>query len=187
MDKYDELAQAIVDYEMVGYYDLIDAYDTKENALEHIASSLRNGDIDIEDLCIDYSRTILHEGLDSEARALARRVVRLADAIIQDRFVIMVNAYRALGYRIVEFEPPDQEDYGHSSWIAAFDTHGVNADELPIEAFANEFWLKDLRDYASWKGPVSEVWHADVTDDLGEILGGYDYSSSFPVMQLASY
>ncbi len=93
-----------------------------------------------------------------------------------------VNTYRALGYRIVEFEATE-EDYGTSSWIAAFDTHGVNADELPIEAFANKFWMEDLRDYASYSGPVSEVQHWDVTDDMGE-MDGYDCTGDFPVMQL---
>lgn len=186
MDKYSELAQAIVDYEEIGHYDLIDAYDTIENALECIAQNLRNGDIDLADLCHDYNQMILHEDLSDEAKELARRIVRIANEIAQDRFVGMVNKYRALGYRIVEFEPPYQEGYGSSSWICAFDTHGVNADELPIESFANEFWLKDLRDYASWDGPVSDVWHADVTDDLGEMLGGYDYFGLFPVMQLAT-
>jgi len=186
MDKYDELAQAIVDYAMVGYYDLIDAYDTPENALECITDSLRNGEIDLEELCIELNRTILHEDLSDEAKKLARRVVRKADGIAQDKFVNMVNKYRALGYRIVEFEPPYQEDYGSSSWICAFDTHGINADEIPIESFANEFWLNDLRDYANWHGPVSEVWHADVTDDWSEMLGGYDYFGLFPVMQLVT-
>ena len=104
----------------------------------------------------------------------------------EEEFVQMVNTYRALGYRMVEFEPPYDEEYGTSSWIAAFNTHGVNADELPIEAFANERWLKDLRGYASYRGPVSDVWHADVTDDMGEMLGGYDFTACFPVLELVN-
>lgn len=186
MDKYEELAQAIVDYEMVGYYNLIDAYDTPENALECITDAIRSGEFDLADLCIEYSQAIAHENLSDEARELARRAIRLADGIARDRFVGMVNTYRALGYRIVEFEPPYQKGYGSSSWICAFDTHGISADEIPIESFANEFWLNDLRNYANWHGPVSEVWHADVTDDWGEMLGGYDYFGLFPVMQLCN-
>jgi len=101
----------------------------------------------------------------------------------EEEFVQMVNTYRALGYRMVEFEPVDA---GYGSWIAAFNTHGINADELPIEAFANEDWLKDLRYYASYDGSVSDVWHADVTDDMGEMLGGYDFTADFPVMELVN-
>lgn len=103
----------------------------------------------------------------------------------EDEFIQMVNTYRALGYRMVEFEPAD-EGYGTSSWLCAYDTHGVNADELPIEAFANEAWLSDLRGYASYSGPVSEVWHADVTDDMGE-MSGYDWTACYPVQQLVNY
>lgn len=101
-----------------------------------------------------------------------------------DEFMQMVDLYRALGYRIVEFEPPD-EGYGVSSWIAAFDTHGVNADELPVTAFANELWLEDLRGYASYKGPVELVWHCDVTDDPRE-MSGYDWTGNFSVQQLVT-
>ena len=102
-----------------------------------------------------------------------------------DEFEQMVNIYRALGYRIVEFEPPD-EGYGVSSWIAAFDTHGVNANELPITAFANDIWLEDLRGYASYKGPVELVWHCDVTDDFGE-MSNYDWTGNFAPQQLVDY
>lgn len=99
-----------------------------------------------------------------------------------EEFIQMVDLYRALGYRIVEFEAPD-EGYGTSPWICAFDTHGVNADEIPVEAFANELWLADLRGYASYNGPVSDVWHADVTDDPGE-MSGFDHTGNFSVMEL---
>ena len=77
MDMYDELAWAIVDYEEVGYYDLIDAYDTVENAFERISSDLRSGMIDLGDLYEEFSQTILCEDLSEEAFELANRVLQL--------------------------------------------------------------------------------------------------------------
>ena len=99
----------------------------------------------------------------------------------QDKFVTMVNTYRALGYRMVVFDVPNG-----ASWLCAFDTKGIDADHLPIEAFANEDWLNDLHNYASWSGPIEDIEHMDVTDDLDEMLGFYDYYAEFPVMQLAT-
>lgn len=78
MDKYDELAQAIVDYEEVGYYDLVDAYDTIENAFECISSDLHSGGIDLADLCENFSQALLYEDLSDEERELATRVLQLA-------------------------------------------------------------------------------------------------------------
>lgn len=97
------------------------------------------------------------------------------------KFRRMVNTYRALGYRMVVFDVPND-----ASWLCCFDTNGIDADSLPIEAFANEDWLRDLRNYASWSGPVEDVTHMDVTDDDGEMVGCYDYTANFPVMQLVS-
>lgn len=181
MDKYEELAQAIVDYEMVGYYDLIDTYDNPENALECITNSLRRGEINLDNLCRDYNQTIWNEDLSDEAKELARRVVRLADDLAWDKFENMVNVYRALGYRIVAFE---RECEG--GWIMAFDTHGKEATELPKAAFdvpANREWCKFL----GWNSVTDDdVLVFDETDDLGDVYGSYDYSASFPVQQLAN-
>lgn len=99
-----------------------------------------------------------------------------------EEFMQMVDLYRALGYRIVEFEAPDEGE-GTSAWICAFDTHGVNADEIPIESFANELWLETLRGYAAYGGPVSEVWHADVTDDPGE-MSNFDWCGNYSPLEL---
>lgn len=101
----------------------------------------------------------------------------------ENDFIQMVNLYRALGYRMVEFETPD-EGRGSSSWIAAFDTHNISADKLPVTAFASEGWLEDLHGYASYNGPLALVWHCDVTDDMSEMLYGYDFTADFPVLQV---
>lgn len=175
------LAQAIVDYEMVGYYDLIDAYDTPENALECIIRSLSNGDINLADLCYDYNQTILHENLSDDAKELARRVVSLADDLAWDRFVTMVNTYRALGYRIVAFE---RECEG--GWIMAFDTHGKDATEFPKEAFDIPECRQWCKDYGWDSVTDDDVLIFDQTDDVDFIYDSYDYFANFPVMQLVS-
>lgn len=95
-------------------------------------------------------------------------------------FVRMVDRYRALGYRMVVFDCPND-----ASWLCCFDTGGVDADHLPIEAFANERWLRYLHNYASWSGPLEDVEHMDVTDDIDEMTIGYDFTANFPVLQLA--
>lgn len=181
MSKYDELAQAIVDYEEIGHYDLLDAYDTIENALECITDSLRKGNINLNDLCLEYNRTILHEDLSDEAKELARRVVRLADDIAWDRFVNMANKYRALGYRIVAFEKECE-----GGWIMAFDTHGKDATELPKKAFdipETEGWCR----FYGWNSVTDDdVLIFDQTDDIGFIYGSYDYFKLLPVFQLAT-
>lgn len=192
MDKREELAQTILDYEEVGYYDLFDAYDTREEAFEAISAYV--ADIwNIRKLWPHYLGILHYETLSEEEKPLLENICELCEQIIhehdmaaQNAFEQMVNKYRALGYRMVVFEPPYVEDYGSSSWLAAFDTHGVNADELPIEAFASDGWLKDLRGYASYDGPISEVEHWDVTDDLGEMIGGYDYEANYPVNELVN-
>jgi len=99
----------------------------------------------------------------------------------ETKFLRMVDMYRALGYRMVVFDVPNG-----ASWLCCFDTNGVDADHFPIEAFANEDWLRDLHNYASWSGPIGDVEHMDVTDDEFEMTIAYDYTASFPVMQLAS-
>lgn len=97
------------------------------------------------------------------------------------RFVRKLDAYRALGYRIVAFE---RECEG--GWIMAFDTHGVNAEQIPKAAFD----IPEVREWCKFCGWDSvtddDVLIFDDTDDPGEIYGGYDYTGSFPVMQLAS-
>lgn len=97
------------------------------------------------------------------------------------KFRRMVNTYKALGYRMVAFDCPND-----ASWLCCYDTKGVDAGHFPIEAFANEDWLRDLHNYASWSGPLEDVEHMDVTDDDDEMVCGYNYTSDFPVMQLAS-
>lgn len=96
-------------------------------------------------------------------------------------FERMVDTYRALGYRMVAFDCPND-----ASWLCCFDTKGVDADHLPIEAFANELWLSDLHNYASWSGPLEDVGHMDVTDDFDEMEIGYDFTANYPVLQLAA-
>lgn len=102
------------------------------------------------------------------------------DEMVWNRFVNMVNKYRALGYRIVAFE---RECEG--GWIMAFDTHGKDATELPKEAFdvpAAQEWCRFL----GWNSVTDDdVLIFDETDDLGDIYAGYDYYANFPVMQLA--
>lgn len=98
----------------------------------------------------------------------------------ESKFINMVNTYRALGYRMVAFDCPND-----ASWLCCFDTKGVDADHFPIEAFANEVWLHDLHNYASWSGPLEDVEHMDVTDDEDEMISGYDYCANYPVLQLA--
>lgn len=188
MSKYDELAQAIVDYEMIGYYDLIDAYDNPDNAFAQIKTDLE-GDIgDVTKAKVHYESTLFYEEPDDDEAILLNRIIDLCKEIeheydnkARDKFVTMVNTYRALGYRMVVFDAPNG-----ASWLCAFDTKGIDADHF-IEAFANEDWLNDLHDYASWSGPIEDIEHMDVTDDEDEMIGGYDYYANFPVMQLATY
>lgn len=99
----------------------------------------------------------------------------------ESKFIRKLNTYRALGYRMVAFDCPNS-----ASWVCCFNTKGVNADHLPIEAFANEDWLRDLHNYASWSGPLDEVEHMDVTDDPDEVIIGYDFTAEFPVQELVS-
>jgi len=96
------------------------------------------------------------------------------------RFVRKLDAYRALGYRIVAFEM--ECDGG---WIMAFDTHGKDATEFPKEAFDVPAVRDWCRRYGWGSVTDDDVLIFDDTDDPQEIYGGYDYTSSFPVMQLA--
>lgn len=101
----------------------------------------------------------------------------------ETRFIRMVDLYRALGYRMVAFE---REEEG--GWLMAFDTHGVNAETLPKEAFD----IEPCREWCAFLG-----WHSvtdedvrifDDTDDPGWLLGSYPADvSCYSVQQLASY
>lgn len=95
------------------------------------------------------------------------------------RFVTRVNTYRAVGVRIVAFE---RECEG--GWIMAFDTHGIDATDLPKSVFdvpAVKPWCK----FYGWDGVTDDdVLIFDETDDLDFIYDSYDYTGSFPVMQL---
>lgn len=104
------------------------------------------------------------------------------DEKVWNKFVTMVNTYRALGYRIVAFEKECE-----GGWIMAFDTHGKDATELPKEAFdipAVRDWCK----FCGW-GSVTDddVLIFDQTDDVDFIYDSYDYSKLLPVFQLATY
>lgn len=98
-------------------------------------------------------------------------------------FIRMVDLYRAMGFRMVAFE---REEEG--GWLMAFDTHGVNAETLPKEAFDIEPCRKWCA-FLGW-GSVTddEVRIFDDTDDPGWLLGSYpDDVSCYSVQQLASY
>lgn len=95
------------------------------------------------------------------------------------KFVRMVELYKALGYRMVCFEKE-----GEGGWVQAFDTHGLDATELPKSAFAvpdNEPWERMY----GWKVTDEDVRIYDDTDDPLFIADGYDYEANFPVLQLA--
>lgn len=97
-------------------------------------------------------------------------------------FYRMVDLYRALGYRMVAFE---RECEG--GWLMAFDTHGVNAETFPKEAFdvpACQEWCR----YLGWDSVTSEDVHIyDDTDDPGFLVGSYDWEADYPVLQLATH
>lgn len=101
------------------------------------------------------------------------------------KFERMVDTYRALGYRIVAFEMYDEvNDCHEGGWIQAFDTHGVNAEELPKEAFkvpANEPWEKAY----GWDILDDGVRVYDETDEVDWIFGSYDITGNMPVNELA--
>lgn len=95
------------------------------------------------------------------------------------KFIRMVETYKALGYRIVCFEKECE-----GGWMQAFDTHGINADELPKSSFVvpeNESWERCY----GWKIEDDDVLVFDETDDPWFLIGSYDYTANFPVLQLA--
>lgn len=98
-----------------------------------------------------------------------------------DKFVDMAEQYKAYGVRFVVFDNPEDVD---GSWYMPFYTHGQSADELPIERFDTPY-MRDWMRFYGYDGPVSAVSHFDTTDDLEEILVGYDYRVPIRVNQLA--
>lgn len=96
----------------------------------------------------------------------------------EKKFEDKVNLYKALGYRIVAFDMP--EDGG---WIMAFDTHGCDADKLPAQSFdvtAVHGWLK----LCGWDLYDGLLMIDDVTDDIEYMTSGYDITGEFPVMHV---
>ena len=77
MNKYEELALAIVDYEMVGYYDLIDAYGSEANAYHCIVNDLYSNKIDVS----WYKELLEYEEPDEEETVMLNRIIELADEI----------------------------------------------------------------------------------------------------------
>lgn len=188
MSKYDELAQAIVDYEEIGHYDLIDAYDTIENAFAQIKTDLEGDIRDVTKAKVHYESTLFYEEPDDDEAILLNRIIDLCKEIERDydnaawdRFVNMTNKYRALGYRVVAFE---RECEG--GWIMAFDTHGKDATELPKAAFD----IPETKPWCNLYGWNSvtddDVLIFDQTDDVDFIYDSYDYSKLLPVFQLAT-
>ena len=100
----------------------------------------------------------------------------------EDRFETMVDTYRALGYRMVAFEMYDG-DCNQGGWIMAFNTHGKDATDFPISAFDNE-WVREWCDFYGWDLYDDNVRIYDDTDDVGGMIGSYDFTSSFPVLEL---
>ena len=101
------------------------------------------------------------------------------EEITWEEYERVVNTYRALGYRMVCFDNPEVPG---GSWVMTFDTHGRDADELPIEAFD----IPEVHQWMEWyyfTGPISEVSHLDATDDMDE-LSNYDIGK-LPVFKLA--
>ncbi len=97
----------------------------------------------------------------------------------EEEFIQMVNLYRALGYRMVSFEME-----GEGGWVMAFDTHGVNAEELPKSAFD----VPEVKPWCRFNGWDSilddDVRIFDDTDDPQFLIDCYDYEADFPVLQI---
>lgn len=98
-------------------------------------------------------------------------------------FCRMVDLYRALGYRMVEFA---RECEG--GWLMAFDTHGVNAETLPKEAFDTDA-TKEWCAFLGWGGSVTDedVLIYDETDDPGWLVGSFDPEANYPIQHLATH
>lgn len=188
MSKYDELAQAIVDYELIGYYDLIDAYGDADTAFESIKQDLEGDISDVKHARIEYQTILTFEEPDNDEKALLDLIVGLCKEIegefderAWNKFVTMVDTYRALGYRIVAFEKECE-----GGWIMAFDTHGKDATELPKAAYDIPA-VRDWCEFYGWNSVTDDdVLVFDETDDVDFIYDSYDYYAEFPVMQLAT-
>ena len=97
----------------------------------------------------------------------------------EGRFFRMLDLYRALGYRMVAFEKECE-----GGWIQVFDTHGIDATTLPKSAFkvpANEPWER----LYGWDIEDEDTRVFDETDDPWFLVGSYDFTGNFPVLQLA--
>lgn len=108
------------------------------------------------------------------------------DDMMWHEFKKMVKRYKAMGVRMVCFDNPEEYEgeFIGGSWITAFYTHGISADELPIERFD----VPAVRNWMHWNGyygPISNVSHFDVTDDFGELSNYGYYPGNFPPLQLA--
>lgn len=97
----------------------------------------------------------------------------------EQEFIDMVNDYKTRGYRMVSFELECQ-----GGWVMAFDTGGVNAEELPKSAFdvpEVEPWCR----LYGWHGILDEdVLIYDDTDDPKFLVDSYDFTANFPVLQI---
>ena len=98
------------------------------------------------------------------------------------RFERMVDTYRALGYRMVAFEKYDG-DCNQGGWIMAFNTHGRDATDFPISAFDNKS-VRDWCAFCGWNLYDEGVCIYDDTDDVGGMIGSYDFTAKFPVHEL---
>lgn len=103
-----------------------------------------------------------------------------------ERFEQMVADYKAMGVRMVCFDNPEEYEgcEAGGSWLMAFYTHGVSANDIPIKRFdvpAVRNWMR----WNAYDGPISNVTHFDVTDDFCE-MSNYDYCPEYyTVLQLA--
>lgn len=77
MDKYEQLADAIVEYELIGYYDLIDAYGSEREAFRCISNDLRNNPIDVS----YYEEMLKYEQPNDDEVVILNRILDLAAAI----------------------------------------------------------------------------------------------------------
>ena len=77
MDKYEQLADAIVEYELIGYYDLMDAYDDEQQAFHYILDDLRNNPIDVS----YYEEMLKYEQPNDDEVVILNRILDLAAAI----------------------------------------------------------------------------------------------------------
>ena len=83
-----------------------------------------------------------------------------------------MKACKDCGIRFVVFDGPE----GTGSWYMPFNTNGINADELPIEAFMNDAFF-DWARFERCADFIEEITHFDTTDDPYEIYNFYDYDN----------